>query len=261
MAEEPKKDAIPAGSLPPKPDEGQVVEPKETEETASTEELKSAQEKIAKMETELSNLKKVHGQHTNEVGTLRQDREALLQKMAEMKGTIDAIKSVNATPAQNIYQQIEDEELGLAEGLRLLEENSNVRLQEAVQATRDETLGLATKEFQKTLSERDGATVRQQFLKDNPDFTALQESGALEGIKQQNSMHDDFSAYFALRSTQAYEKGKADLAKAKEGVVASEKVLTKPGAAIRQVNKSNKPLTELETKQSGLAALERLEAE
>jgi len=261
MAEEKKQETIPAGSMPPKVDEGKSEESKAAENTVSAEELKGAQEKVAKMETELANLKKVHGQHTNEVGTLRQDKEAMLEQMAGMQTTIDAIKSANATPAENIYREIEDGTLGMAEGLRMLQEANDARLANAVQQTRDETLGLATKEFQKTLSERDGATVREQFFKDNPDFMALQESGALEGIKRQNPLHDDFSAYYELRATQAYEKGKADLAKAEKGVAASEKVLTKPGGAIRQVNKSNKPLTDLETKQSGLAALERLRAE
>ncbi len=250
MAEEIKSNAtIPLGSPSPQKDEGQEDEPTEGKVA------QDALDKVDKLSTELDGLQEVFGKHTKEVGELRQVNQGLIEQNQVLEQSLADIKANTASGDErnvaDIFQRIEDGEVGLAEGLKVLTEATKE------QATK-ESQAMAEDVMKQELAKRDRASREQKFLDDNEDYLPLLESGAIDGVKAKNPMHDNFSAYYELKAAQNYEKGKTDQAKIDEGSVSTEKVLGKPGTAIRQVNKSNKPLTELEMKNSGHAALQRL---
>jgi archaellum component FlaC len=242
------------------PDKGQGGQDKDA--SAMAEQVKTLQDELAANKKELENIQKVYGEHTKEVGQSReliQQMSSELETLKEQARLAESAKTpTDAARLEEIYRQIENGDLSTAEGLRAINELKDQEIQAAQQVAAQQATEAAANMFQEELRKRDTRAVEDQFLKDHSDFEEVRASGALDGIKQTSPLHDDFSAYFALQATQAYEKGKLDQAKVAEGVDATQKVLQKPGGSIRQVNKPTKPLTELEQKASGLKALQAL---
>jgi len=244
MAE--KDTAIPVGATPPQ-------EKEDTTDSAKGAEDSHAQ--IDALSAKIENLQKVFDRQGNEIGTVRKENQSLAAQNAELKQTLDEMAAKTASSEDlmvaDIYQQIEDGEVGLADGLRQLNERTRV-------VAKQEALDLAKSAMTEELSNRDRIAVEKQFVKENPDYMELLESGEIEKVRAKNPLHDNFSAFFEIRAEQAYEKGKADIEKVAKGAALSEKILTKPGAAIRQVNQPKRPLTSNELRQSGLEVLRGL---
>ena len=98
-----------------------------------------------------------------------------------------------------VYRELEDGDISVEEAMQ----RSNVLTAElAAQKGAKE----ATEKMGEIFQEREAKEIQDKFLKDNPDFAELRDSGKLEPIKEElGGMHDDFSAYFAFRAGQAGE--------------------------------------------------------
>ena len=133
-----------------------------------------------------------------------------------------------------VYKELESGEIGIEEAMQ----RSNTLTTETASK---KAIEQATKQFQTTLQERDAEAIQKKFLKDNPDFAELRDSGKLEPIKQESGgMHDDFSAYFAYKAQHPMEEENPALETPEEA--------SKPGA----------PLSQSEMEESMLKAMEKV---
>lgn len=268
--------AVPAGSLPINDEDNLPSEPvtPPPEEPSSGEgkedmilgKFKSVDDLIKSYQ----DLEREHGRLGGEVGTLRKQTELqqkqaelLLNQMASLKqgaGNEPPLK----TGSPDFDQQLAD--------LKTKVESGDIDISEALAQTVGLTSAKAemvAREAVKRAREEERATsVRDQFLKNNPDFFELQSAGVLQSIKDENPMHDDFSAYheYKLRETlanieaerkAAYEKGMAEAAKLAQGAEAAGRVSGKTGAAVRAPT-GTKPLSEGERIQGMLDILRKV---
>lgn len=234
---------MPAGDIPPEQESGNMAPEKVYAGKYKTpEELESAYKEA---ESKI-------GSQGSAVGELRKTNEALVAQMNAMKAEMN--KPTKVEP-QNDYEQ------QLANVMEQMEAGE-LSIEQAIKATNQLTAQQVTKDavaksqayFQEQLKTQKAEAVQQEFMKNNPDFMRLQQEGTLEAIKKQNPMHDEFSAFYEWKAIQAESKFKTGLAQADEEAQAANKVLKKPGAAIRQTN--NKPIrAEGDMKKAMLAAL------
>jgi len=204
-----------------------------------------------------SHLEKKLGEQSSEVGDLRKQTQILTEQLsksapqekARPEPTTDYEKELST-----IYKALEDGDFSVEEALQ----KSNALTAQMVEAG---TLSKAEARMQEILQSRDAQTVQGQFHKENPDFKELQQNGKLEEIKQTNPMHDDFSAYYAYKANIAKEEGRIQAQQLAAEETKTSKVLSKPGEMIRRKNKSNKPPTETELRESMLSALKKARGE
>lgn len=197
------------------------------------------------------------GEQGTEVGDLRQTNKVLAEQIEAVQKDAKEREKANQPPATDyeskltdIYKQLNEGDINVEDALQ----QSNALTAEAAASKAVEE---ATKNFQTTLQQRDADAIQKNFLKDHPDFAELRDSGKLEPIKQEaDGMHDDFSAYYAYRMTQEYERGKTEALKLATGDKDTDTVLTKQGASIKETNKPKTTLSEAETEASMLAAME-----
>ena len=249
------KSVMRAGDMPP-----EVVE--ETEDTKSTEKesqtfvdgkYKSAEE----LESAYKNLEKKMGEDSAEKSALRQNIDTLTSQFQQLKSDIANTQNNEdakdyATQLNGIMQELSDGNLDVEEAMK----QSNLLTAEMAAGKATEA---ANKTFSEKMKERDAMEAERRFNSKYTDFKEIQGSGALEAIKQDEPMHDDFSAYFVLKAQQAEEKGKKTAQLADEAGKKTETVLKKPGAGIRTTN--NKPLrSEQDMKSSMMNALKDLGA-
>ena len=206
--------------------------------------------------TAYQNLEGKLGEQGNELGTERAAKNAALQEIEGLKA--DAEAKVGEPPPEGdyeaqlseIYKQLNDGDLSVEDAMQ---RSNTLTAEMAAKKAVDE----ATQSFETTLQDRDAKEIQDQFLKDHPDFAELRDGGKLEPIKQESSMHDDFSAYFALKATTAKEEGKEEAAKLAAGDEGTKAVLTKPGESIQQENIPKTPLSDMEAQDSMLKAIEK----
>lgn len=238
--------------LPPEIEETEVVE--EAPKTVKVGDREySSLEDLAK---DHENLQKLYGDHTGEVGSLRATNKVLTDQIETVQKDAKDREEAGKPPATDyeaqlaeIYKDLNAGDLSVEDAMQ----KSNALTAEVAAVKAAE---VAAETLESTLQERDAQAIQKDFLKEHPDFEKLRNSGKLAAIiKESAGMHDDFSAYFALKATTAREEGKAEAAKLAAGDEATKTVLTKPGESIQQANKPMTPLSESETEGSMLAAL------
>lgn len=235
---------MPTGDAPPEVQDGNAIPEKVyAGKYKSPEELENAYKEA---ESRI-------GKQGSEVGELRKTNEALAAQLNAMKMEI-AKSQQKPEPTTDYEQKLADIVSSMEAGDLTIEqaimESNKITAQKASQ----EAIKQSQSYFQEQLKKQKAETVQSEFIKNNPDFLELQKSGALEAIKQENPMHDDFSALFEYRARQAQEKLKTGIDQTKAEAEASTKVLKKPGAAIRDTKP--KPLkSEAEMKSAMLARL------
>lgn len=253
MAEE-EKGKSPSGAplLPEKGTEEKVVEAPKTVKVGDKE--YESPEALAQA---YGNLEGKLGEQGNELGELRAANKVLTQQMETIQADAKANADANKPPATDYESKLTEIKSQLNEGEITVEDalqQSNMLTAEVAAARAVET---ATKGFQATLQERDDQALKDEFLDKHSDFAELRDSGKLEPIKAASKgMHDDFSAYFAFKASQAFEKGKEEQARIAAGDKKTETVLTKPGSTITEINKPKGPLSEAETEESMIKAFE-----
>lgn len=193
------------------------------------------------------------GEQGNELGTLRAANKTLTEGIEAERQAKETAKEEPGTDYEaqlkDIYTKLNDGDISVEDAMQ----QSNALTAEAAASRAVEE---TTERFENTLQDRDAKAIQAQFLKDNPDFEEIRNSGQLEPIKTASGgMHDDFSAYFAFKATTAHEAGKTEAARLAAGDEKTKTVLTKPGESIQQTNKPKTPLSEGETEASMLAAM------
>lgn len=246
------KEVIAAHEKPATPDE-EVTST--TEETPAEETPKQTPE--TNWEERYRNLEKKHGEHSNELGTLRKENRKLSEQIAAMQKPAETAPGP-MTPDQKLLQikdKVRDGELSWEDGLV---EASSLAAQ--IGATK------AQQQFQQELGNRDAKQNAQRFLEKNPDFLDLQASGKLDEMmtREPGIIQDEVAAYYAYKALNGeevgYNRAKEELAKLAESELKTKTVLKKPGSSIRQTN--TKPLkSPHEIKSSMLEALRKREEE
>lgn len=254
MADKIEEGKTPAGApIPPEKKETEVIEDAPKTVKVGDREYSSLED-LAK---DHENLQDLYGKHTEEVGDLRSANKVLTEQMESVQKAAEEKAKAGEPPATDyesklagIYKQLNDGDISVEDAMQ----QSNALTAEA---TALKAVDQATQKFETTLQERDAESIQKDFLKANPDFAELRDSGKLEAIKKEaGGMHDDFSAYYAYKATEAFEKGKAEAARLAAGDVDTKTVLTKPGDSIKETNKSKTPLSESETEASMLKAMD-----
>jgi len=197
------------------------------------------------------------GEQGTELGDLRSANKVLTEQMESAQQAAEEKAKAGEPPTTDyesklaaIYTQLNNGDMSVEDAMQ----QSNALTAEA---TASRAVEQATQKFETTLQERDAESIQKDFLKNNPDFAELRDSGKLESIKQEaGGMHDDFSAYYAYKAAQEYERGKAEALKLAQGDEDTQTVLTKPGDTIKEKNKPKTPLSESETEASMLKAME-----
>jgi len=248
------------------PDDDQDSTPvSDTKATESKPEPKSAAP-----DKNYTELKKVFDRQGNELGELRRQNQELYNAM---KG-IQESQTQKAQPANSGVNDDLSNVLNEYGSLDFLgDEDAPKRgaelMKQAIGLTarmvKEDTLKEADSTVRNLLQEKDFANVQNKFLDENPDFTELQRQGVFQALKSKNPLHDDFSAYHALKANNAMQQIselEQALAEAKQianltgGDTGTAKVFTKPGADVR-AQRQTKPKSPGELKQSAMEAIKR----
>lgn len=233
-------------------------------EKEETEEIKTETPKTVKvgdkeyespeaLATAYQNLEGKLGEQGTELGSLRAAKKVLEEQIETERTATEAREDKEPatdyeTKLQEIYDELTAGDITVEAALK----QSNALTAEAAALKATEA---AAQTLEDTLKERDAKAVHKEFLKDHPDYEEIRKSGKLESIKQESGgMHDDFSAYFALKATTAKEEGMAEAARLAAGDEKTQTVLTKPGESIQQTNKPKSPLSEGDLEASMLGA-------
>lgn len=211
-------------------------------------------------------LEQAHGRQSTEIGDLRKQTE-LLQKALEATQKASSVKEVEATGAptdwesqiREIQNKVDQGEMSPGEGVVL-----------AARLTREQAKAEAQQEFQQFDRQKTIQQAQSTFLDQNPDFEQARGSGALRQIMKQNPLHDEFSAYFLWKGQQdlaaaqagkeaavseAYNKGRSEIAKLADGAQVADKTLSKPGASMRPGTQPTKLKNEKDLRASMMNAL------
>jgi hypothetical protein len=245
------KDTMPAGAMPPEKE----AEPKDEGQPEPILGKFKSQDELAQAYSELE--KKI-GEQGNELGSMKQMNAMMLEQM-------QARQAQDQTPATEGEKDDFDFDASMLELKKGVEEG-DIPFEQALEQSANLAAQKATRE---AMSQYENMTAKQQqqaaqekFLTDHPDFVELQRSGELEKVKQSlPGMHDDFSAYFALRAEQAIADAqeKQALDTIAQGDERTGKVLQKPGAKAKDIGKPKGKLSPAELKKHTLARLEAME--
>jgi hypothetical protein len=219
----------------------------------------------------ISELKGLTDRQGNELGELRKQVQEL-SASAGGKGGKDtdgggpepkvsaASEKLDATLQQFAEVDLMDD--GAEKNLSDLMKNA-ITLTAAV--TKEQVLAETEGQVKGLLAQKDEQAIQDKFFEENPDFKEMQSQGILRAVKEKNTMHDDFSAFFAAKAdslaaqvqelTAQLEEAQKTLAYA-EGDSGTREVFTKPGTSPRGAQK-NRTLTRAERKQSALEAVRR----
>ena len=205
------------------------------------------------------------GEQSNEKGTLTAENKILKSQLDQANKQSDPKQDTPTdfnAELKAIEKQVDDGDLSVGEG---------IRKSAAISAQIGEAKAAGS--FQKQQEQAVVETSRNAFVEQNPEFTALQQSGELEAIKNElPGFHDDVSAFYVHQANKAavanevavkeaaatgFEAGKAEMAKIADGATNTQKVLQTPeGDSTKNIGRKDGPYSKNELKQSGLAALQ-----
>lgn len=255
----------PYGEPPPEMDTVEVPE------EAVEPEAKTEAKPDADFQKRYEELSKKFGEHSNVVGELRKQNQAMAQQMAEIQAqSAEREKAArNMTPPTDYEKMLTDiadklENGEISDRDALVQSNKITREWTKAEAAqeKEQLLNQARSEVQSILSQKDSDQVVSKFHEKNPDFQELQSQGAFDQLKAEDPLLDDLSAFWKYKATAAanektaaFEAGKQDALRIKGGSEKAGKVLADPGTSMQNPQKSNKPLTEAEIKASMRASL------
>jgi len=258
---EEEQEVMPAGAMPPEPEPEPELEQEEEVEEAREEltqepilgKFKSPDE----LATAYQELEKKIGEQGNELGSMKQMNSMLLEQMQQRQAE-------SKVPATEEEQDDFDYEQQMSQLIKGVEEGE-IPFEQAIAYSAHLASESATRnalsQYKEMTTQQQKQAAQEQFLQDNPDFIELYEAGALDDVKQSlPGMHDDFSAYFAIKAQQAAEQAQqeAETKRIAQGDERTTKVLQKPGNPTKQPGKPIKKMTPAELKAKTLADLEAL---
>lgn len=240
------KDKIPAGSIPMNPTQmdNQAAPEPTPEPVAPKEDKPGPDDKIAKFEKMVAASQSMIGKQANEIGALR----AKLDEMSKPA----AGKSVNEQIAA-LTKAMDSGDIDIATGMQqALDLYGSIVADNVMQK-------VTTQQKQSKTAE-----VQANFLKNNPDYNEVLESGALNQYLQEDPLADEYTAFHLYKRDQKIaniqKESEAKIAAAKEegaklakGAVQAGNVLGKQGssAAVPQITK---PFTNRQEAEAALMA-------
>lgn len=188
----------------------------------------SKEDLVATLESRLKESQSMIGRQGSNIGTLKQELAALRAEIAEAKKTATGPSDEQAL--SEIYRQMDSGEVDIATGMQqALAINSKLTSRQVMEQVRKE-------------QQRDKVSeVQQRFLKDNPDYPEVVESGALQPYLEADPLADEYAAFIKYKSdmrvAELEKAAAAKIAAAKEegaklarGAEAAGKVLGKQGS-------------------------------
>ena len=214
MAEDTRPEVMPAGAMPP--EVAPIVEPEPEPILGKF----KTQDDLA---TAYSELEKKFGEQGNDLGSQKQMNTMLMEQA-------QARQAQDQTPAKVEEVDTFDYEAQMGT-LQAAVEEGEIPIEKAlVQASNlaaENATRTALSKYQEMTAADQQQTAQQSFLDSNPDFLELQQTGQLEPIKKAlPGMHDDFSAFYALKAQQAATAAeeKQEVSRIAEGDKRTEKV-------------------------------------
>lgn len=203
-------------------------------------------EDLAKGYTELETLLNKQG---TEVGDLRKQNAELSAKKEPVKEKGGEDTKSYSDREKEILENIDKGDVELAAGMA-----------ELMSLTREET----TKEMETKFSAHDDKRAAQDlyddFVEDNPLFSELKTAGKLAEVMKTNPMHDEFSAYFAVKAeldaASSFEKGQEEALKISKGADGTRRVLGDTGSQNRDAPVPKKGMSQSEQAGGMLAAIQ-----
>lgn len=269
------ENAYPSGDQPPESEEtedtgyaegseetGKETAAKDTDKSKDTGKDKGKEkDKGDDWETRYKNLEKKLGEQGKQVGDLKKQNKELETQLKSVQES-DKGRAEKDKEAPGFADQIETLKTDLEQGNIDLEEYTTKTTRLVADMVKTEADQRSKSAVQEALNQRDQDAVVQKFMKDNPDFQELKESGALQEIQSEYpGLHDDFSAYFEHQRRQAeqtgYDRGRQEMEELSKGDEGTDKVLKKPGSAIRNQN-PQKVSGEADIKNSMAQTLEKI---
>lgn len=253
-----ENEVMPAGAEPPETEEIEDVEVDAEEIIEETEPILGKFKSPDDLATAYQELEKKMGEQGNELGSMKQMNSMLLEQMQQRQAQ-------DKTPATVDEQDDFDYEQQMGQLIKGVEEGE-IPIEQAIAYSAHLASESATRnalsQYKEMTSQQQKQAAQEQFLQDNPDFIELYETGQLDEVKNSlPGMHDDFSAYFAIKAQQAAEaaQAKAETERIAAGDERTNKVLNKPGAKAKDIGKPKKGMTTAELKAHTLAKLEAME--
>ena len=242
----PKQEVMPSGSALPNKEDN--VDDKGGEKLLGK---FDTPEDLAKGYTELETLLDKQG---GEVGDLRKQVTELsktAEKPAEDKaGTPD---DSFADKERSILERIDKGDIELATGMA-----------ELMSLTREETKREMETKFTDHDQKREAQDLYDDFVEDNPLFQELKAAGKLAEVMKTNPMHDEFSAFFAIKAeldaTSSFEKGQEEALKIAKGADGTRRVLNDPGNQNREAPTPKKGMSQGEQAGGMMAAMQAARA-
>lgn len=249
------KDVIPAGSpVPEKSGEADVSAAQDTPAPVEDPKLQDKpNDEMTSLKEQLANAEKLIGRQGKELGELRNEYKALSESAQK---AADASNDPGYdTRLAEIQSQVDNGDIDFGQALSL-----------TAQLSAEMGAAQAANEFKGQMQRTKEQEVQAKFLQDNPDFTELDQSGALDEIMAGNPMHDKFSAYFELKAKQtetkmaeaieaARKEGEQQGAKEREAAGKAEGVLGKKGSGVRDKTQRTSYKNAAERKQAMIEAL------
>ncbi len=192
----------------------------------------------AEVQRSFEELESRFGQQGNELSTLRTQIEELNGKLSgqQQSATPETGNKADVgfdleSSLNELQKEYEEGNINAAE----LQRRTVALTRESVNADTQKLLGEATRNIEQNVAnqfaQRELEKKRASFLKDNPDFSEMQKSGALAKFVQDDpyGFHDEFSAYHALKAEQAKQQGIEEGKKIKAGAETGPPVLDGQG--------------------------------
>ncbi len=219
------------------------------------------------------NLEKKMSEQGNELGTLRQQQQQIVEQNRQLQEQAyqaqqQAQIATSPTPDYDarvaaVTDAVDSGDMSIAEGMTQLAVLS--REQGQIEAQEQANAIYSTK-----IQEVEQNNMANEFRKNNPDFDQVVQSGALEQIKATNPMHDNFSAYWAFKASEAaqiaednkvkaFEAGRAEQEKLESGKSVTAGTLAEPGANAQRQTKQG-PYSGQEVEASMLNTLRKVRA-
>jgi hypothetical protein len=206
------------------------------------------------LEKGYGSLKSKFDSQGNELGQTRAELQKLQSQLLESQKPAAPVEQ--PTDFKGMQSELaadyENGDMSFAEYAKQSNALTAQTVQQIAQKQTSDILSQAESKFSQTLQERDEQAAVKQFHDQYPDFAGMQESGALNELRQANPMFDDVTAYFALTAQNAREAGRAEQASIEAGSDKAGKVIADPGTAMQQ---QKRPTTEAEIKASMAASL------
>lgn len=235
-------------------------------------------------EREFASVDDLVAAHTNletKLGEMGKESGDLKTQLAQAQGKIDLLKEGDKGKAKGgegelttdfeaqiadveakkaaIQEKINAGDMALEEGMTQIDSLNDQKIGLAVKQVESTTIEQANKALKDALAKRDANANEKEFLKENPRFLELKESGALDAKMKEEGpiVHDELSAYYAVLADEEAAKAKEleEKLTLKEGAGVTDDVLTGDGSGVRSINRAKAPPSTQELRKSGLQAL------